>query len=101
MVSTFYAGVAALDADDLMHARTLLKRATELVPEEPAAWANLGLLKVREGDCEVGCELEVAAKLLPGDPQIEQLLGLMESRKDRFTEAVAHLRAAVDRAPMT
>ncbi len=42
MVSAFYAGVAALDVDATERAKTALTRATELVPAEPAAWADLG-----------------------------------------------------------
>src|SRR5882762_4979155 len=44
MVSDFYTGTIALIVDDQDHKERYLKRAIELVPEEPAAWANLGLL---------------------------------------------------------
>src|SRR4051794_29608640 len=52
MVSAFYAGVAALDVDANDRAREKLRRATELVPGEPAAWADLGLLELRLGNFE-------------------------------------------------
>src|SRR4051794_15439395 len=50
MVSAFYSGLAALDVDATDHAREALTRATQVVPEEPAAWADRGLLHIRLGD---------------------------------------------------
>ena len=49
MVSAFYGGVAALDVEANDQAQLRLTRATLLVPEEPAAWANRGLLAIRVG----------------------------------------------------
>ena len=57
-------------------------RATELVPEEPAAWANLGLLEAPLGDHDAAAQdLEQARKLAPESGAIERLLGLLESRR--------------------
>jgi len=42
MVSSFYTGVAPLDVDANEQAQVSLSRATELVPEELAAWADRG-----------------------------------------------------------
>ena len=47
MVGAFYGGVTALDVDANDNARDFLGLATKLVPEEPAAWADLGLLEIR------------------------------------------------------
>src|SRR4051794_36725699 len=52
LVSAFSAGVAALDVDANDRAQESLTRATRLVPEEPAAWADRGLLGIRLGDFE-------------------------------------------------
>ena len=43
----FEAGTAALDADLYNNASEKLSRAIEIVPQEPAAWANRGLLNLR------------------------------------------------------
>src|SRR5271170_4522113 len=63
MVSAFYGGVAALDVEANDQAQPRLTRATQLVPEEPAAWANRGLLAIRLGDYDkADQDLEQARK---------------------------------------
>lgn len=100
MVSSFQAAVAALDVDAPERAREGLARATELVPEEPAAWANQGLLNIRFGDYEKAREdLERARSLAPDSGAVERLLGLLESRQGNFDEAIAHLKRAVELDP--
>src|ERR1700756_356903 len=46
--SAFYVGLAALQVGDDVRAEANLGRATQLVPEEPAAWANWGILALRQ-----------------------------------------------------
>src|SRR5258708_5403404 len=47
----FQVGVAAMDAKNEEHrVRPKLERAIEIVPGEPAAWANLGLFHLRNND---------------------------------------------------
>ena len=103
MVSAFYAGVAALDVDATERAKTALTRATELVPAEPAAWADLGLLRIRLRDYDAAAkDLEQAHKLAPESGAIERLLGLLASltaQDGQYAEAIAHLRRAVELAP--
>ena len=49
-VSAFYVGLAALEVGELLDdAENALLRASELIPEEPATWANLGVLHLRRG----------------------------------------------------
>lgn len=100
MVSAFYAGVAALDVDAAERAQTLLARAVELVPEEPAAWANRGLLAIRLGNHESAArDLDKAHVLAPNEGKVEELLGLLESRRGRYTQAITHLKRAVELDP--
>jgi hypothetical protein len=47
IVSTFIIGTIALETKDPSHTSTYLKKMTELAPEEPAGWANLGLFQLR------------------------------------------------------
>src|SRR5689334_12711718 len=47
MVSAFYTGTVALIVQDKDRPEPELKRATEIVPDEPAAWANLGVVYLR------------------------------------------------------
>lgn len=96
-VSTFSTGVAALDSDASNIARDMLKRATEAVPEEPAAWASLAVAQIRQGDYDLALEsLTRATALAPNNSQIAELFGLLEQRRGRFSEALAHLKRAVD-----
>src|SRR5262245_1564461 len=100
MVSAFYAGVAALDADANETAGPNLSRAIELVPEEPASWANRGLLKLRLQDHEGAAgDLERARSLAPENGAVEKLLGLLESRRGDYAKAIAHLRRAAELLP--
>ncbi|MGP0065122.1 MAG: FG-GAP-like repeat-containing protein, partial [Isosphaeraceae bacterium] len=103
MVSAFYSGVAALDVEATEQAKTALTRATELVPAEPSAWADLGLLKMRQQDYEAAAtDLERARKLAPESAAIERMLGLLASltaRDGEYAEAIAHLRRAVELEP--
>jgi Tfp pilus assembly protein PilF len=100
MVSAFYAGVAALDVEAVEQATRSLTRATELVPAEPAAWANLAILEVRRTDLEAAArDLERARALAPEIAAIEQMLGLLAGLNGQYAEAIAHLRRAVELAP--
>ncbi len=98
-VTAFYVGLAALQVGD-ERAEARLTEATKLAPGEPAAWANLGLARLRKGDYEAAArDLEKARSLAPENSRIETLLGLLETRRGRFPEAIAHLRRAVEIDP--
>jgi hypothetical protein len=100
MVSAFYAGVTALDVDAQERAAEKLSLATSLVPQEPAAWANRGLLDIRMGNDKAASEnLLKAQSLAPKSGAIEELLGLWESRRGRFAEAIAHYRRTIELDP--
>src|SRR5262245_1052572 len=84
----FQVGVAALDAtrDDL--ARTKLESAVELIPDEPAGWANLGLLELRQNNLEQAAKsLKRAQDQAPASGEIEALLGLLAEKQGRLPEA--------------
>lgn len=48
----FYSGVGAMQIGDDLRGRARLERVTEIVPTESAAWANLSLLALRQGEIE-------------------------------------------------
>jgi Tfp pilus assembly protein PilF len=96
----FQVGVAALDTprDDV--ARKHLTRAVELIPGEPAGWANLALLKLRKNEKEKAArDLQRAQRLAPDSGAIEALLGHLAEKQGRQAEAVAHFRKAVEKDP--
>src|SRR5271170_5667915 len=47
-VSAFYVGLAALQVGDDVRAERELAHTTQIVPGEPAAWANWGVLALRQ-----------------------------------------------------
>jgi tetratricopeptide (TPR) repeat protein len=96
----FQRGLAGLDADLPEVAEPSLTRAIELIPEEPATWANRGLFYVRHNQLDKAAQdLEKAHRLAPDDAGIEQLLGLLEQARGRFSEAAAHFRRAIEGNP--
>ncbi|HSO76530.1 MAG TPA: FG-GAP-like repeat-containing protein [Blastocatellia bacterium] len=98
--SAFYVGVAALEIGDFARAEQRLKRVTELAPQEPAGWANLGLLSLRQKDFDLGFErLEKARALAPEQSVLYVLLGCLESERSRTSQAISHLSRAVELDP--
>jgi len=99
-VEAFETGSAALDLSRDEIALASLSRAIEQLPQEPAAWANRGLLFLRQGRAaEAERDLNKAHELAPESPQIDALLGLLAKQQGRFDHAVAHLRRALERRP--
>ena len=100
VVSAFYVGLAALQVGDDVHAESKLSQVTQLVPAEPAGWANGGVLALRQRNYDVAAQrLERARDLAPQNDQIYDLLGILESDRGRSTEAIADLRKACDLNP--
>jgi Flp pilus assembly protein TadD len=65
-VSAFQISLAAIQVGAEVVAEEQLLRVTALVPQEPAAWANLGLLALRRGTFGVAADrLQRARTLAP------------------------------------
>src|SRR6185436_7506695 len=100
IVRAFYVGLAALQVGHDVHADAKLAQLTTLAPNEPAGWANWGLLALRQRNFEVAAErLERARTLAPDNDQIQYLIGVLESSRGRAAEAIAALRKAVEINP--
>ncbi len=96
----FYRGLAALDVGLLDDAAAEFTRAVELAPAEPAAWANLGLTRARQGAAgEAAGPLARAQELAPASAEIALLQGLLAGAEGRVEQGLAHLRRAVDLRP--
>ena len=95
-VTAFYTGLAAMQTSQDVMARQSLERVTTLVPAEPAGWANLGLLLLRQQEIEPAMpHLTRAAELAPANGHVQRLLALAESRRGNLDAAIAHWRSAV------
>ena len=96
LCSAFYLGLAGLQAGEDVRAKEYLTRATQIAPGEPAGWADLGILQVRQQQFDAAFQSVGKARSLdPSESRIESLLGLIESRRGKLTEAEAHLRKAI------
>ena len=99
-VTAFYTGLAAMQTSQDALARQSLERVTTLVPGEPAGWANLGLLLLRQQEIEPAMpHLTKAAELAPANGHLRRLLALAESRRGNLDESITHWRKAVDLDP--
>jgi len=99
-VSAFYTGLAALQTSQEVLARQKFERVTTIVPDEPAAWANLGLLMVRQQEIDGALQkLRKAAELAPASGAIQRMLGLAESRRGNLPEAITHWSRAIELDP--
>ncbi|MEO8736437.1 MAG: FG-GAP-like repeat-containing protein [Edaphobacter sp.] len=99
-VSTFYVGLAALQVGDDVRADSSLGQATKLVPGEPAAWANWGILALRQRNFEAAAQrLEHARSLASKNDRIYYLLGLLESNRGNSAKAIADLHEAIKLNP--
>jgi Tfp pilus assembly protein PilF len=79
-----------------VRAKEYLARSTQIAPGEPAGWADLGILQVRQQNFDIAFQnVDKARALAPENSRIEALLGLIESRRGKTQEATAHLKKAV------
>jgi len=96
----FYHGLAALEVGLLEDAKREFSTVTTRVPEEPAAWANLGLAQLRLGELDTAAmPVEKALMLAPDNARVELLAGRMEIARGRLDEGLVHLRRAVELDP--
>ncbi|HKO60690.1 MAG TPA: hypothetical protein VJV03_05980, partial [Pyrinomonadaceae bacterium] len=64
VVRAFYVGLAALQVGDDVRADNKLAQVTQLVPAEPAGWANWGLLALRQRNFDPAAERLERARAL-------------------------------------
>ncbi|MEX1063204.1 MAG: FG-GAP-like repeat-containing protein, partial [Balneolaceae bacterium] len=72
----------------------------EAYPEEPAVWANLGVFAMRQGNYPSSEEyFQKALDLVPGQPDILFLRGLLQRRTGQIEEAIRSFRNALESDP--
>jgi tetratricopeptide (TPR) repeat protein len=99
-VSEFYTGLAGLQVGDDVRAEDKLSHASQLIPGEPAAWVDWGVLALRQRNFDAAAErLKRAHELAPKDDRIDYLLGVMEGARGNSAAAIDHLREAVQQNP--
>jgi len=96
----FYAGLAALQVGLLEDATKYFTEATTRAAREPAAWANLGVARLRLADLDAAePPVREALRLASDAPDVQLLAARMEIARGRLDEGLEHLRRAVMLAP--
>jgi Tfp pilus assembly protein PilF len=99
-VVAFHTALAAIDTSQEVLAREKLDRVVALVPQEPAGWANLGLLLLRQQENVAARErLAKAAELAPDSAAVVRLQALVESREGNLAESARLWRRALELDP--
>jgi tetratricopeptide (TPR) repeat protein len=99
-VADFYMSLAASQTDQSRFAFNKMNDVAVAFPEEAAAWANLGVYAMRQGNLELAADrLERARNLQPNNPDILFLASLVESRRGAIGESIRLLRAAAEADP--
>ncbi len=100
VIVAFNTGLAAMQTSQEVLARQQFDRVIALAPHEPAGWADVGLLLLRQQELEAAGErLVKAAELAPESADIQRLLALSLSRRGNLPEAVSHWKRALELRP--
>src|SRR3954469_3134089 len=93
----FYRGLAELQVGLLDDAKRDFGKATELVPDEPASWANLGIVSLRLGEFDAASgPIEKAVALAPSTSDVVFLRGRLQASRGKLDEGIADYRRAAD-----
>ncbi|HET7348084.1 MAG TPA: tetratricopeptide repeat protein, partial [Acidobacteriaceae bacterium] len=99
-VSAFYVGLGAFQVGNDARADDSLGQATQLAPGEPAAWADWGLLALRQRNYDQAKQrLDRAESQAKDNGRIEYMLGLLESDRGNSAAAIGALRRAAELEP--
>jgi cytochrome c-type biogenesis protein CcmH/NrfG len=99
-VAAFHVSLAAMQTSQDVLARQHLERLTQLVPEEPAGWANLGLLLLRQQQTDEAIpHIARASELAPRNAAIQRLLALAQTQKGDTDAAIRHWRRGIELDP--
>lgn len=95
-VSRFYVGLSSLQVGNDVLADSSLQEATQIAPGEPAAWADWGILALRQRNFEPASErFQRALELAPGNSKLYFLQGLLSSAQGDTQKAIDDYRRAV------
>ena len=95
VVSAFYVGLAALQVGDDVHAEIKLSEVTQLVPGEPAGWANWGVLALRQRNYDTAALRLERARDLAYAHRGEERIADRQHRRAKLVFPHAHVVAQV------
>ncbi len=99
-VSAFYLSLGAIETDQALFAFNKMNDVASMYPEEPAAWANLGVYAMRQGNYELAADrLSKAREIAPGNADILFLSALLENNRGDIEQSIEYLREASEANP--
>ena len=99
-VADFYMSLGASQTDEARFAFNKMNDVAQAFPEESAAWANLGVYAMRQGNYDLAeSRFERALQAEPNHPDILFLSSIMESRRGNISGAIDQLRSAAQAGP--
>lgn len=99
-VSDFYMSLGASQTDESRFAFNKMNDVAMAFPEEAAAWANLAVYAMRQGNFELAIDrIETATELEPQNTEILFLAGLVESRRGNSSEAIDYMKRGLNENP--
>ena len=99
-VADFYMGLAASQTDEERFAFNKMNDVVRTFPEEAAAWANLGVLAMRQGNFDLAEDrLGRALELQPQHPELLFLNSTMESIRGNTELSINFLRMGIEGSP--
>lgn len=99
-VSNFYVSLGASQTEEARFAFNKMNDVANAFPEEPAAWANLGVYAMRQGNFDLAADrFSIARETAPNNPDILYLSGIFESRRGNVDEAIQYMRSALESDP--
>ncbi len=94
-VADFYMSLGANETDQTRFAFNKMNDVAQAFPEETAAWANLAVFAMRQGNFTLANErIGQALERSPNHPEVLHLAGLIASRQGNVTEAIDYFREA-------
>ncbi|TVR29735.1 MAG: hypothetical protein EA390_09230 [Balneolaceae bacterium] len=99
-VADFYMSLGASQTDQARFAFNKMNDVAQAFPEEAAAWANLGVYAMRQGNYDLARDrLGKARELRPEHPDVLFLSSILESRLGNISQAIEYLRSGVQANP--
>src|SRR6056297_3489959 len=99
-VSDFYVSLGASQTDEARFAFNKMNEVAQIFPEEAAAWANLGVYAMRQGNFDLAADrIAQAVELRPENADILYLAGLIESRRGNTEQSITYLRSGIEADP--
>lgn len=94
-VADFYMSLGASETDQTRFAFNKMNEVAQAFPEETAAWANLAVFAMRQGNFTLANErIGQALERSPDHPEVLHLAGLIASRQGNTSDAIDYFNQA-------